>query len=158
MKRRRGGVAKTRRHRSVYRPQSCVDIWIGWGVPPERRCITVKPGDVIKIKDIEIHVLDAFRSHGAHHTAGGTKSGGRSAGRHGPAGGQLPVQNAGRQPLSQRRFPLTPTITPRQRSSDRCRPRFLLARTRAVTDKMTSADILRMAESLNAKVADPLPP
>ncbi|MBX9381509.1 L-ascorbate 6-phosphate lactonase, partial [Serratia marcescens] len=40
-------------------PKSCVDIWIGWGVPPAR-CITVKPGDVIKIKDIEIHALDAF--------------------------------------------------------------------------------------------------
>lgn len=27
---------------------------------PEERCITVKPGDTIKIKDIEIVVLDSF--------------------------------------------------------------------------------------------------
>ena len=40
-------------------PQTCVDLWIGWGVPKER-CIVMKPGDVVKIKDIEIHALDAF--------------------------------------------------------------------------------------------------
>ncbi len=40
-------------------PQTCVDLWIGWGVPKER-CIVVKPGDVVKVKDIEIHALDAF--------------------------------------------------------------------------------------------------
>jgi L-ascorbate metabolism protein UlaG (beta-lactamase superfamily) len=32
---------------------------IGWGVP-KARCIVMKPGDVVKIKDIEIHALDAF--------------------------------------------------------------------------------------------------
>lgn len=36
-----------------------MDLWIGWGVPKER-CIVVKPGDVVKVKDIEIHALDAF--------------------------------------------------------------------------------------------------
>jgi L-ascorbate 6-phosphate lactonase len=40
-------------------PQTCVDLWIGWGVPKER-CIVMKPGDVVKIKDVEIHALDAF--------------------------------------------------------------------------------------------------
>lgn len=40
-------------------PQSCVDLWVGWGMPRER-CIVVKPGSVIRIKDIEIHTLDAF--------------------------------------------------------------------------------------------------
>ncbi|MDI5257720.1 L-ascorbate 6-phosphate lactonase, partial [Salmonella enterica subsp. enterica serovar Kentucky] len=36
-----------------------VDLWVGWGVPKER-CIVVKPGDVVKVKDIEIHAFDAF--------------------------------------------------------------------------------------------------
>ncbi|MEN1205534.1 DUF445 family protein, partial [Pseudomonas aeruginosa] len=27
---------------------------------PKERCIVVKPGDVVKVKDIEIHALDAF--------------------------------------------------------------------------------------------------
>ena len=40
-------------------PQACVDKWVEWGVP-KGRCVVVKPGDVIKIKDIEIHVLESF--------------------------------------------------------------------------------------------------
>ena len=40
-------------------PQACVDLWLGWGVP-EEKCIVVKPGDIIKIKDIEIVALDSF--------------------------------------------------------------------------------------------------
>ena len=40
-------------------PQKSVDTWIGWGVPAER-CQVVHPGDVIKIKDIEIVCLDSF--------------------------------------------------------------------------------------------------
>lgn len=40
-------------------PEACVDLWVSWGVPKER-CIAVKPGDVIKIKDVEIVVLDSF--------------------------------------------------------------------------------------------------
>ena len=40
-------------------PQACVDIWIGWGVPAER-CRVVRPGDRIRIKDVEIVALDSF--------------------------------------------------------------------------------------------------
>ena len=40
-------------------PIACTDLWKKWGVPAER-CITVKPGDVIKVKDIEIVVLESF--------------------------------------------------------------------------------------------------
>ncbi|MFN8048939.1 MAG: L-ascorbate 6-phosphate lactonase [Ancrocorticia sp.] len=40
-------------------PEACVEIWKGWGVPAER-CIAVKPGDSVKIKDIEILALDSF--------------------------------------------------------------------------------------------------
>ena len=40
-------------------PQACVDLWISWGVPAER-CIVVKPGDHIQIKDVEIIALDSF--------------------------------------------------------------------------------------------------
>lgn len=39
--------------------KTCVDLWIGWGVLKER-CIVVKLGDVVKVKDIEIYALDAF--------------------------------------------------------------------------------------------------
>lgn len=40
-------------------PKKSVDLWDKWGVPPER-CITVRPGDTVKIKDIEIVALDSF--------------------------------------------------------------------------------------------------
>lgn len=40
-------------------PEACTDLWRSWGVP-EDRLMTVKPGDVVKIKDVEIVVLDSF--------------------------------------------------------------------------------------------------
>lgn len=40
-------------------PRKSVETWIKWGVP-EERCTIVKPGDIIKIKDIEIVALDSF--------------------------------------------------------------------------------------------------
>jgi len=40
-------------------PLKSVETWVKWGVPQER-CIVVKPGDVVKVKDIEIVVLDSF--------------------------------------------------------------------------------------------------
>lgn len=40
-------------------PKECVKKWLSYGVP-EERCITVKPGDVIRVKDTEIVVLDSF--------------------------------------------------------------------------------------------------
>ncbi|MGI6623346.1 MAG: L-ascorbate 6-phosphate lactonase [Acetivibrionales bacterium] len=40
-------------------PKKSVETWIKWGVPADR-CITVKPGDVVKVKDVEIIALDSF--------------------------------------------------------------------------------------------------
>lgn len=40
-------------------PEACVALWTKWGVPADR-CITVKPGDTVKIKDMEIVALDSF--------------------------------------------------------------------------------------------------
>lgn len=40
-------------------PQACVDLWVSWGVP-ENRCRVVKPGDSITVGDVEIVVLDSF--------------------------------------------------------------------------------------------------
>lgn len=40
-------------------PQKSVDLWVKWGVPVER-CVVVRPGDVIAVKDIEIVALDSF--------------------------------------------------------------------------------------------------
>ena len=40
-------------------PKYCVEQWISWGVP-EERCITVKPGDVVTVGDMEIHAVESF--------------------------------------------------------------------------------------------------
>lgn len=40
-------------------PEACVDLWVKWGVPRER-CMVVRPGDTVRIKDVEIVVLDSF--------------------------------------------------------------------------------------------------
>lgn len=40
-------------------PQACVDKWIGWGVP-KARCVVVKPYDEIIIGDITIVALESF--------------------------------------------------------------------------------------------------
>ncbi len=40
-------------------PKKSVETWVKWGVPKDR-CMTVKPGDTIRIKDIEIVCLDSF--------------------------------------------------------------------------------------------------
>ena len=90
-------------------PKTCVDLWIGWGVPKER-CIVVKPGDVVKVKDIEIHALDAFDRTALITLPADQKSGWRTAGRHGRSRGKLPVQNAGAVPCITAAIPTTPTI------------------------------------------------
>ncbi len=40
-------------------PLKSVEKWLSYGVPKER-CKVVKPGDVVKVKDCEIVVLDSF--------------------------------------------------------------------------------------------------
>jgi L-ascorbate 6-phosphate lactonase len=40
-------------------PKYCIEKWVEWGVPRER-CMQVKPGDSIKIKDMEIVALESF--------------------------------------------------------------------------------------------------
>ena len=40
-------------------PESCTDLWKGWGVP-EERLTTVRPGDSVTVKDTEIVALDSF--------------------------------------------------------------------------------------------------
>lgn len=40
-------------------PRNCVELWKKWGVP-EDRLIAVKPGDAVRIKDVEIVALDSF--------------------------------------------------------------------------------------------------
>ena len=40
-------------------PKTCTDIWRKWGVP-EERLVTVRPGDELTFKDTKIKVFDSF--------------------------------------------------------------------------------------------------
>ncbi|MDR3440033.1 L-ascorbate 6-phosphate lactonase [Telmatospirillum sp.] len=40
-------------------PKSCTDLWQSWGVPAER-CVTMRPGSSVRVKDIEILALESF--------------------------------------------------------------------------------------------------
>lgn len=137
-------------------PQACVDLWVKWGVPAER-CIVVKPGSVVKIKDTELLALDSFD---------------RTELVTAPKGMTL----AGKLPLDMDEKAVNYLIkTPGgslYHSGDSHYSNFYAKHgndyhidvalasfgenPRGVTDKMTAADILRMAESLNAKVIIPV--
>ena len=40
-------------------PKTCTDIWRKWGVP-EEKLVTVRPGDVVTVKDAKIRALESF--------------------------------------------------------------------------------------------------
>ena len=40
-------------------PARCVELWVKWGVPASR-CITVRPGESVRIKDVELVALESF--------------------------------------------------------------------------------------------------
>ncbi|ASN06701.1 L-ascorbate 6-phosphate lactonase [Virgibacillus necropolis] len=137
-------------------PQACVDLWISWGVP-EQRCKTVKPGDVVKIKDTEIVVLEAFD---------------RTALITAPEGEIL----KDKMPMEMNDVAVNYLIkTPGgslYHAGDSHYSNYFAKHgnehridvalgaygenPRGITDKVTSVDMLRMAESLNAKVIIPV--
>jgi L-ascorbate 6-phosphate lactonase len=136
-------------------PEACVELWTSWGVPAER-CRTVKPGDRVKIKDVEIVVLESFD---------------RTAQITAPAD----VALKGKAPMDMDRMAVNYLfVTPGgslYHSGDSHYSNYYAKHgndhridvalgsfgenPRGVTDKMTSSDILRMAECLNAKVVIP---
>jgi L-ascorbate 6-phosphate lactonase len=136
-------------------PQTCVDLWIGWGVPKER-CIVVKPGDVVKVKDIAIHALDAFDRTALITLPADQK-----------AAGVLPD---GMDARAVNYLFKTPGGT-LYHSGDSHYSNYYAKHgnehqidvalgsygenPRGITDKMTSSDMLRMAEALNTKVVIP---
>jgi len=40
-------------------PENCVQKWVEWGVPADR-CTVVRPGDSVMVKDVEVRALDSF--------------------------------------------------------------------------------------------------
>lgn len=137
-------------------PKACVDKWIEWGVPKER-CIIVKPGDVVKIKDAEIHALDSF-----------DRTALITAPPEGNLVGTMPIE-MGEKAVN---YLIKTTGGTLYHSGDSHYSNYYAKHgndydidvalgsfgenPRGITDKMTSCDILRMAESLNTKVVIPI--
>lgn len=137
-------------------PEACVDLWVKWGVPKER-CIVVRPGDVVKIGDIELVALDSFD---------------RTELVTAPKG----VILKDKMPQDMDRLAVNYLIkTPGgniYHSGDSHYSNYYAKHgndhqidvalgsygenPRGMTDKMTSVDMLRMAECLNAKVVIPI--
>lgn len=46
-------------HLQFIGPKTCTDLWQSWGVP-EERCVTVRPGDSVTVGDTEIVALESF--------------------------------------------------------------------------------------------------
>ncbi|HHQ2467257.1 TPA: L-ascorbate 6-phosphate lactonase [Klebsiella pneumoniae] len=136
-------------------PKTCVDLWIGWGVP-KARCIVMKPGDVVKIKDIEIHALDAF-----DRTALITLPADQKAAGVLPDGMDQRAVNYLFKTPGGNLYHSGDSHYSNYYAKHGNEHRIDVAlgsygeNPRGITDKMTSADILRMAESLNAKVVIP---
>ena len=137
-------------------PEYVTKQWIEWGLPKER-CTTVKPGDVIKVKDCEIVVLDSFD---------------RTVLLTAPRDGEL----KGHCPDDMDRRSVNYLIkTPGgsfYHSGDSHFSNYTLRHGKqhqidvaiaslgenppGLTDKMTSSDVLRMAENLRCKVIIPV--
>lgn len=136
-------------------PKTCVDLWISWGVPAER-CITVKPGDVVKINDMEIVALESFD---------------RTALITVPKGVSLTGQMPGNMDDRAVNYLIKTPGGNVYHSGDSHYSNYYAKHgndyqidvalgsfgenPRGITDKMTASDILRMAEALDTKVVIP---
>jgi L-ascorbate 6-phosphate lactonase len=137
-------------------PQYCVDRWMEWGIPKER-CIVVKPGDSLDIGDIKIEVLESF-----DRTCLVTE----------PPEGKLAGICPDDMDLKAVNYLIKTPGGNIYHSGDSHYSNYYAKHgnehkvdvalgsygenPRGITDKMTSIDILRMAESLQTKVIIPI--
>ena len=151
-------VAKNCPEAKFVGPKAVVDTWLKWGVPAERT-VVVRPNESVKIKDIEVVALEAF-----DRTALVTWDGDPEYELKGKmpqdmdliavnylfktSGGN--IYHAG-----DSHFSNMFAKHGNEHKIDVCLGAFG-ENPRGITDKMTSVDILRMAECLNARVVIPV--
>ena len=136
-------------------PEACVKLWTKWGVPAER-CITVKPGDSVKVGDIEILALESF-----DRTALITLPEGVEAKNQLPDGMDLRAVNYLIKTPGGNIYHSGDSHYSNYYAKHGNEHKIDVAlgsfgeNPRGITDKMTASDILRMAESLKTKVVMP---
>ena len=136
-------------------PKFATDLWKSWGVP-EERLVTVKPGDVVEVGDIKIHAVESVD---------------RTILITPPPKGD--IRGAACDDMDERAVSYvieTPAGTIYHSGDSHFGNMYAKhgdqfdidvafgsygENPRGITDKMTSSDILRMAENLNTKVMIP---
>lgn len=136
-------------------PKACVDIWISWGVPKER-CITVKPGDSIKIKDTELIALDSFDRTALITVPEGETLEGKMPGSMDERAVNYLIKTPGGNLYhsGDSHYSNYYAKHGNEHNIDVSLGSFG-ENPRGITDKMTASDILRMAEALQTKVVIP---
>ncbi len=136
-------------------PKAATDLWKSWGVP-EDRCVTVRPGDIVEVGDIKIHAVESVdRTILITPPPKGSIKG-------------LPCDDMDERAVSY--IIETPAGTVYHSGDSHFGNMYAKhgneykinvafgsfgENPRGITDKMTSSDILRMAEDLNCDVVIP---
>ncbi|HWR28361.1 MAG TPA: L-ascorbate 6-phosphate lactonase [Negativicutes bacterium] len=136
-------------------PKTCVELWKSWGVPAER-CIVVKPGDVVKIKDTELLALESFDRTALITLPKGETLAGKMPGNMDERAVNYLIQTPGGNLYHSGDSHYSNYYA--KHGNDH---RIDVAlgsfgeNPRGITDKMTASDMLRMAEALKTKVVIP---
>ena len=136
-------------------PQKCVDKWVGWGVPAAR-CIVVRPGDVVKVNDTEIHALDSFDRTALITADDGETFAGKLPGDLGRKAVNYLIKTPGGSIYHSGDSHYSNYYAKHGNDYDIDVALGSFGENpRGITDKMTACDILRMAEALRTKVIIP---
>lgn len=136
-------------------PKTCVELWQSWGVPAER-CIVVKPGDVVKIKDTELVALESFDRTALITVGKGETLAGKMPGNMDDRAVNYLVRTPGGNLYHSGDSHYSNYYA--KHGNDYQVDVALGSygeNPRGITDKMTASDILRMAEALKTKVIIP---
>ena len=136
-------------------PKTCVDLWQSWGVPAER-CIIVKPGDVVKIKDTELVALESFDRTALITVGKGETLAGKMPGNMDDRAVNYLIRTPGGNLYHSGDSHYSNYYA---KHGNDYKVDVALGsygeNPRGITDKMTASDILRMAEALKTKVIIP---
>ncbi|MBP2643656.1 MAG: hypothetical protein H6Q67_1543 [Firmicutes bacterium] len=136
-------------------PKTCVEIWKKWGVP-EDRCRVVKPGDVVKIKDTELIAVESFDRTALITVPADVSLKGKMPGDMNERAVNYIIKTPGGTLYHSGDSHYSNLYA---KHGNEYKIDVALGsygeNPRGITDKMTSSDILRMAEALNTKVVIP---
>ncbi|MGL5254191.1 MAG: L-ascorbate 6-phosphate lactonase [Brevinema sp.] len=137
-------------------PKKVVEKWLSWGVP-ENQCVTVKPGDSVKVKDVEICALESFDRTCLVTASEDVQLKGKPVMDMDEMAVNFLFKTSGGNiyHAADSHYSNFYAKHGNEHKIDICLGAFG-ENPRGITDKMTSIDILRMAESLQSSVVIPV--